>query len=210
MPWMGRRCLVVVLMASAVLVVACGGGGESLPWIDDFSDPASGWLAESDAAAEVAYHDGVMRVLVKFPNSLAWAFSERELSDFHLAVEATQVSGPDDNEYGVLVRVKDLDHFYRFSISGDGYYLVSKYDGEEWKVLSGDDWASSEAIHQGMAANLLEVVCQGETMGFFVNGVQLAEVRDSSYPRGGVGLYAGSFFEPGVEIHFDDWRVDSP
>jgi major membrane immunogen (membrane-anchored lipoprotein) len=210
MPWMSRQYLAVVLMASAVLVVACGGGGESLPWVDDFSDPASGWQAESDAAAEVAYYDGVMRVLVKSPNSLAWAYSERELSDFGLTVEATQVSGPDDNEYGVLVRVKDPEHFYRFSISGDGYYLVSKHDGEEWEVLSGEDWASSEAIHQGMAVNLLEVACRGETMVFLVNGIQLAEVRDSSYPRGGVGLYAGSFFEPGVEIHFDDWRVDSP
>ena len=47
-------------------------------------------------------------------------------------------------------------------------------------------------------------------MGFSVNGVQLAKVRDSSYPRGGIGLYAGSFFEPGVEIYFDDLRVDSP
>jgi hypothetical protein len=167
-------------------------------------------LAESDAAAEVAYQDGVMRVLVKLPNSLAWAFAERELSDLNLSVEATQVSGPDDNEYGVLVRMEDPDHFYRFSISGDGYYLVSKHDGEEWEALSGDDWAPSDAIHLGTASNLLEVVCQGEVMGFSVNGVQLAEVRDSSYPRGGIGLYAGSFFEPDVEVHFDDLRVDSP
>jgi hypothetical protein len=210
MPRMSRQCLAMVLMASAVLLAACGGGGEKLPWVDDFSDPASGWLAESDAAAEVAYHDGVMRVLVKLPNSLAWAFAERELSDFSLAVEATQVSGPDDNEYGVLVRMEDPDHFYRFSVSGDGYYLVSKHDGEEWEALSSDDWAPSDAIHQGTAANLLEVVCQGEVMGFSVNGVQLTEVRDSSYPRGGIGLYAGSFFESGVEVYFDDLRVDFP
>jgi uncharacterized protein YcbK (DUF882 family) len=58
--------------------------------------------------------------------------------------------------------------------------------------------------------NLLEIVCQGEEMGVWVNGVQLTEVRDSSYRRGGVGLYAGSFFEPGVEVYFDDLRVDSP
>jgi hypothetical protein len=210
MPRMGRQCLAVVLMAFAVLLVACGGGGGELPWVDDFSDPASGWLAESDAAAEIAYHEGVMRVLVKLPNSLAWAFAERELSDFSLTVEAAQVSGPDDNEYGVLVRMEDPDHFYRFSISGDGYYLVSKHDDEKWEALSGDDWAPSDAIHLGTAANLLKVVCQGDVMSFWVNGARLAEVRDSSYPRGGVGLYAGSFFEPGVEVYFDNLSVDSP
>jgi len=200
----GKRLLVVALV---VLLVACGGG--QLPWSDDFSDPASGWQAESDASAEVGYYEGVMRLLVKVPNRLAWASAGREFSDFHLAVEATQVAGPDDNEYGILVRVRDADHFYRFSISGDGYYQVSKYDGEEWVVLSGD-WTPSDAIQMGVATNLLEVVCQGTTMTFLANGVTLTQVEDRSYPRGDVGLYAGSFFEPGVEVHFDDLIVTEP
>ncbi len=200
-----RICAVVVW---AVLLVACGGG--ELPWADDFSDPASGWLAESDASAEVEYRDGVMHILVQAPNSLAWAAAEREFSDFRVTVEATQVGGPDNNEYGMLARMQDTDHFYCFSISGDGYYLISKYDGEEWELLSGDDWLSSDAIHLGTATNLLEIVCQGATMTFFVNGVQLAQVRDGSYARGDIGLYAGSFFEPGVNVHFDNLHVDSP
>ena len=200
----GKRLLVVAL---AVFLVACG--GEQLPWSDDFSDPASGWQAESDASAEVRCYEGVMSLLVKVPNRLAWASAGREFSDFRLAVEATQVAGPDDNEYGVLVRMRDADHFYRFSISGDGYYLVSKYDGGAWEVLNGD-WTSSAAIHLGAVTNLLEIVCRGATMTFLVNGVTLTQVEDSSYSRGDVGLYAGSFFEPGVEIHFDNLTVTKP
>ena len=200
----GKRLLVVALV---VFLVACG--GEQLPWSDDFSDPAGGWQAESDASAEVGCYEGVMRLLVKVPNRLAWASAGREFSDFRLAVEATQVAGPDDNEYGVLVRMRDADHFYRFSISGDGYYLVSKYDGGAWEVLNGD-WTSSAAIHLGAVTNLLEVVCRGATMTFLVNGVTLTQVEDGSYSRGDIGLYAGSFFEPGVEIHFDNLTVTEP
>ena len=200
----GKRLLVVALV---VFLVACG--GEQLPWSDDFSDPAGGWQAESDASAEVRCYEGVMRLLVKVPNRLAWASAGREFSDFRLAVEATQVAGPDDNEYGVLVRMRDADHFYRFSISGDGYYLVSKYDGGVWEVLN-DDWTSSAAIHLGAVTNLLEVVCRGATMTFLVNGVTLMQVEDGSYSRGDIGLYAGSFFEPGVEIHFDNLTVTEP
>ncbi len=200
----GKRLLVVALV---VFLVACG--GEQLPWSDDFSDPAGGWQAESDASAEVRCYEGVMSLLVKVPNRLAWASAGREFSDFRLAVEATQVAGPDDNEYGVLVRMRDADHFYRFSISGDGYYLVSKYDGGAWEVLNGD-WTSSDAIHLGAVTNLLEVVCRGATMTFLVNGVTLTQVEDGSYSRGDIGLYAGSFFEPGVEIHFDNLTVTEP
>ena len=197
----------MLVVALVVFLVACG--GDQLPWSDDFSDPAGGWQAESDASAEVRCYEGVMRLLVKVPNRLAWASAGREFSDFRLAVEATQVAGPDDNEYGVLVRMRDADHFYRFSISGDGYYLVSKYDGGAWEVLNGD-WTSSDAIHLGAVTNLLEIVCRGVTMTFLVNGVTLTQVEDSSYSRGDVGLYAGSFFEPGVEIHFDNLTVTEP
>ena len=203
----GRWFVSIISITLVVLLGACG--GEQAPWSDDFSDAASGWKAESDSSAEVGYHEGVMRILVKSPNRLAWASAGRELSDFRLTVEAIQVAGPDDNEYGLLVRMRDADHFYRFSISGDGYYLVNKYDGREWTVL-GDDWSPSDAILRGTATNVLEVVCHGTAMTFLVNGTELARVEDEDYSRGDVGLYAGTFFDPGVEVHFDNLVVTAP
>jgi hypothetical protein len=179
-----------------------------LPWNDDFSEPGT-WTAESDATAQVGVQDGVMRIHVAVPNQLAWASTGREFTDFHLTVEAAQIAGPDDNEYGVLVRMEDTDHFYRFSISGDGYYMVSKYDGESWEALSGD-WAVSDAIQPGVATNLLEIVCQGAMMTFSVNDVQLVQVEEESFISGDIGLYAGSFFESGVEVHFDNLSVEEP
>ena len=179
-----------------------------LPLEDDFSAPGT-WQAESDATAQVGVGEGVLRVHVAVPNQLAWASVGYRFSDFRLTVEASQVSGPDDNEYGVLVRMEDNSHFYRFSISGDGYYLVSKYDGEEWEEF-GSDWEFSEAIHLGAATNVLEVVCQKDTMTFSVNGVQLAQIEDGDYRSGDLGLYAGTFFEPDVEIHFDNLQVNQP
>jgi hypothetical protein len=193
-----------------MMLVGCGGDQEeALPWQDDFSTAESGWIVESDATAEVGYADGALRILINVPNGLAWAAAGREFSDFRLAVDATQVAGPDDNEYGVLVRMKDADNFYRFSISGDGYYLVSKYEEGQWEFLS-DDWAYAEAIHKGNATNRVEVVCQGPQMEFLVNGQQLVVLEDHTFSRGDVALYAGAFFTPGVEVHFDNFTIDRP
>jgi hypothetical protein len=181
----------------------------NLPWYDDFSDPASGWQTETDAGAEVGYREGVMRLFVQDANLLAWAFGGHEFSDFRLAVDATQVAGPNDNEYGVLVRIQDRKHLYRFSVSGDGYYQITKHAGEEWQLMTAE-WPQSDAIHTGAATNHLEVVCQGPTMAFFVNGVQLAQVEDADYRQGDIGLYAGAFYEAGVEIHFDNLSITEP
>jgi len=204
----GRAYLLVALVTAFGLLSGCA-AREPMSWSDDFSDAGSGWKAESDASAEADYWNGVMRILVKVPNRLAWVSMEREMADFRLTVDATQFAGPDDNEYGVLVRMMDAGHFYRFAVSGDGYYLVSKYDGEVWFPLTGD-WAPSSAIRSGQATNQMEIVCEGSYMRFNVNGELVAEVRDDSYPKGSVGLYAGSFFEPGVEVHFDNLTVTAP
>ncbi len=218
-----KRPLVAMAFILVALLALIGGGLKlfygrrgphvsmpkaDLPWSDDFSGPGD-WQAESDATAQVEARDGVMRIYIAAPNQLAWASTGREFSDFRLTVEASQIAGPDDNEYGVLARMEDTDHFYRFSISGDGYYMVSKYDGEKWEMLSGD-WKLSDAIQTGAATNLLEVICQGAALTFLVNGVQLVQVDDADYARGDVALYAGAFFEPDVEVHFDNLRVEQP
>ena len=69
---MNKRWFVTTLVVLAITAVACV-GEEQVSWTDDFSDPASGWQAESDASAEVGYSDGVMLVRIKAPNRLAWA-----------------------------------------------------------------------------------------------------------------------------------------
>ncbi|MCS7282072.1 MAG: hypothetical protein RMK65_09235 [Anaerolineae bacterium] len=188
---------------------ACGPRQEGeLPWEEDFSSPGT-WLLESDATAEVVIQDGVLRILVHAPNQLAWAAAGKDLRDFHLAVEATQVAGPDDNEYGILVRMQDRRNFYCFAISGDGYFLVSQFvDGIRQPL--GSDWAPSDAIRQGAETNVLEVTAQGNRFLFAVNGQTLAEVEDSRFSHGDIGLYAGSFYEGGVVVQFDHLRLTAP
>jgi hypothetical protein len=211
-PWTSREwgCRVVATCFPVLLTLLGGCTAESpLPWDDDFSNPASGWRAEADDSALVAYGEGVMQIVVHEPNHLAWTAAGRDLSDVLVTVEATQVDGPDDNEYGVLMRLQDNDHFYCFAISGDGYFRIALYQDEDRELLSGD-WLPSRYINRGQATNLLEVSCEGDRLTFLVNGFELGQVRDGALDHGDVGLYAGAFFQPGVEIHFDNFEATAP
>jgi hypothetical protein len=198
---------ILCILWGLFLLGACG-KGEGLPWEEDFSAPGA-WKLESDAAARVTVEGGALRISVLAPNQLAWASAGKDLRDFHLTVEASQVAGPDDNEYGVLVRMQDPRHFYAFSVSGDGYFLVSRFvDGVRQPL--GADWTPSDAVHPGTGKNILEVVAQGNRLTFVVNGQQLVQVEDDRFSHGDVGLYAGSFYEGGVEVQFDNLRVTAP
>ena len=197
--------LVVGLSLVLLTLAACGPSSVPEPWEEPFDEMGS-WQLSSDAAAEVAIAEGQLQIHVLQPGQIAWATAGRTFKDFHLRVEATQLAGPVDNEYGVLVRLEDDTQFYAFSISGDGYVRVARYADGIWMVL-GSDWTPQAAVHQGAATNVLEVEAHGTQFIFLVNGEQVAQVTDETLPDGDIGLYAGAFDEAGVQIAFDNLLI---
>ena len=200
-----RSWLVGAMLCVLVTTLLACEAAEHGPWTETFDD-AGDWQLSADAAASVAVTDGVLRIHVFELGQVAWAAASRTYSDFHLTVEATQVSGPDDNEYGVLVRMAGDQQFYVFSISGDGYARAAWYSSGSWNLL-GPDWMPSDAIHQGAATNVLEVEARGATFVFSVNGTPVLQVEDVQLTKGDVGLYAGAFNEADVVIDFDNLEV---
>ena len=175
---------------------------------DDFSSPRNAWLSEVTEQAEKGYEDGEFRITVYQPEYSTWSNPNppRDFADFALEVDARRVSGPLNNEFGVLVRYQpETDEFYLFAISSDGFYSVQKYQADEWQQLV--KWTESEAILRGEAVNRLRVTGQGAKMRFFVNGEPLAQVEDSSFRSGSVGLLASTNEKGGVAVAFDNLRV---
>ena len=117
------------------------------------------------------------------------------------------MAGPEDNEYGVLVRTQGDDHFYAFSVSGDGFVRAARYEKGVWTLL-GSDWTPHEAVRQGEATNHLEIRARGSAFTFRVNDVEVLQVEDNTLARGGVGLYAGAFEAPDVHITFDNLELE--
>lgn len=208
LPIRAWRWLAYALFGLLVLTVGagCAAASPAQPWQEDF-ESGDAWRLSSDAVAEVTVADGELRIHVLQPGQVAWASTERIWTDLHVAVDATQVSGPMDNEYGVLIRMDEDDHFYAFSISGDGYARVARFEDGAWNVL-GPDWTPVEAIRQGTATNHLEVIAEGTAFEFRVNEAVVAQVEDETLQRGHLGLYAGAFGEGGVMVAFDNLTVE--
>ena len=204
-----RPVWLLLIFVFALSVTACSGanGADSNAFTDSFDTPG-GWRISSDPEVEIAYANGGLSIEVKVIDRVAWSVAGRKIGDGIVSVSATPVGGPDDNAYGLVIRHVDDRNFYRFEISSDGFYAVQAPTGAlGWEYLV--DWTESEAIHRGRESNRLSVECQGPTMVFYANDVELARIQDDRFSEGDVGVIAGTFYvEPGTHILFDDFAVE--
>lgn len=119
-------------------------------------------------------------------------------------------AGAVDTAYGLIFQVQDDDHFYTFRVSGDGYFLVEKADGDELETLV--DWTVAEPFDlEEEAFNTLAVVGADGYYSLYVNGVQVGDFADDSYGAGSAGYLVENFDEEApAAFVFDDFWVGVP
>jgi len=177
---------------------------------DDFSDPNSGWERFSDERGSADYYRNHYQVIAELEKIIAWGVANRLYSDVSLVVEATKVSGTDNNYIGVMCRYQDLDNYYLFAIQSSGYYGIEKHKDGQDELLGSEYLQFSDAIHQGNTTNRFQVSCIGDTLTFYLNGIKLIEVKDSGLSSGDVGLAAAAFEVGNTEVLFDNFIARIP
>ncbi len=178
---------------------------------DDFSDPDSGWGdAESDAALR-EYRDGEYVIEVLDTGWFIWVNpGAGNLSNTHTTVTITNVGEAQDPTFGVMCNYQDEGAYHYMGIGPDGYYAIIRTDGEEDTFLTNDEnlWIQSDDIEINADSYTLEAICASDgTLTLIVNGVEIASAQDDTYTEGDIGLFAQSFAEAPVEVHYDDLTV---
>lgn len=139
----------------------------------------------------------------------AWTFAGKSFSDVKIEVDVNKISGANVNEFGIICNATDNRHFYAFVIGTDQTYMIWKQNGDGESTLI--DWRSSSAIKTGTTENHISTICNDGNLTFFVNGIELASVYDTSYSAGDVGVILGSFEEnTPVSAYFDNFNVSNP
>ena len=171
---------------------------------DEFSDPASGWDRHTDANGITEYENGKYRILVNKSSTLIWANPHKNFNGpVGIEVDVTKSGGPDKNEFGVICGYRDAANYYRFMISSDGYAGIVRIKDGQHSYLLGDKLQPADAIRQGAATNHIRADCAGSEMTLSVNQQKIVGASDPSYSGGDIGLIAGSYDTPGVDILFD-------
>ncbi|HJX36975.1 MAG TPA: hypothetical protein VJ714_00115, partial [Anaerolineae bacterium] len=127
------------------------------------------------------------------------------LRDLVLEVDAAQVSGEKNNEYGLVYGYQDEDNYYELAISGDGYVGFFAKERGRWQTISA--FRGNEAINQGNAVNRLRLEVTAGAFNFYVNGEPALQEFDTRLSQGSIGFGCGSFGEPGLHCSFDNLKI---
>ncbi|MES0361148.1 MAG: carboxypeptidase-like regulatory domain-containing protein, partial [Anaerolineales bacterium] len=175
-------------------------------YIDDFSDPNSGWPNFEDENKRYEYVGGEYEILEKNANSWAGASPDFQASDYLVGVDVRSTSGVIGSHGIIFGLTGDWSGFYTFEIDPEGYYTIWKYQNNGWKNLF---VKYSPVINTTTELNRLMVKRVGTSIEVYANGNLLTSITDKTYTgMGYVGLIVSSFDEINVEARFDNFYVN--
>jgi hypothetical protein len=175
------------------------------------------WDVYNDRETRAEYEVNRLLLAIDVPDEVAWSLLQdngAEFGDVALDLDVTALAGPTDNSFGLIFRYKDRWNFYSFDVSSDGYYRLQLRRGTsntDWQAHKLIDWTPSAAVRPGLdQPNHLRLVAKGTAFTLIINGQTVNQFTDTTLSRGRIGVSAGSFQEPGVQIAFDNLVVSNP
>lgn len=204
---------VFLFIAAALLLAACDSPALTPSrspdlFRDDFSQDIGLWETFDEPNATTQIADGRLAIAISAADTVAFSLAAINLTDFDLTVATSLTGGGFANGYGVIFRYIDNNNFYRFDISGDGLWGVSRRQDDRW--ISIVELEPSQAINTGPALNTLRIVARGDDFVFNANGTELGQVTDSNLPVGRIGLFASTFDDPNTQVSFDNLNIVQP
>ena len=175
---------------------------------EQFENTRTGWARFSNENGIMDYDGGGYRILVQQPQLNIWSTPEKDFADVRLEADVIKLNGPDENRMGLICRYRGGDYYF-FIISNDGYYVIGKFIGGLTLLLGQSEMQASGAIQTG-TMNHLRADCIGDKLTFYINFSEVASATDADFSTGDVGVLAGAFSEPGVDVLFDNFVVIQP
>lgn len=217
-----RYAVIVMRIFFGFLLITCLAACSALPtqqpqalpsgsvlFQDDFASASTGWDRMLVQEGVMDYDGGGYRILVNALQTNFWSTPNKNFTDVRLEVDTGKLAGPDENRIGLLCRFNGKDYYF-FIITSDGFYGIGLFKDGQAVLLGQSELLSSANINKGLAINHLRADCVGQTLTFYVNGFQIAQAQDATLPSGDVGMLAGTFATPGVDIIFDNFVALQP
>lgn len=206
---------VVSLLALAMLLTGCksiedsvrtpliGFGDIEAEYHFDSSQTSWDTFRLPDDAAYFAVTDGALTGSVVADRGYVWSLNQPEYSNISIKATIQQTQGSSGNGFGVMCRADNDGNGYYFVLSSAGQFAILKAEPGISNPTQLVKWQSSGAVKQDRDVNNIEAICLDDYLSFTVNGVFIAEARDSTFKSGHVGVVLGAVAQT-LWVRFDD------
>lgn len=198
-----------IFFLSFLFLLLAGCTSASGPYAENF-DSAGSWATGENDQSRGLVAGGVYDFTVFTDTGIYWASAGEQFGDGIYEVEATAISGPEDNGFGMVFMVDDATgSFYLFEISADGFVWIGRCEGnckENMDILVEGGWFESGAVKQSLGVtNRLRVDADSGNLTFFVNNQEVGQAFDDTFTQGNIGVAVETIGLGDVQIHFDNY-----
>lgn len=171
------------------------------PYIDDFSDPNSGWPVSVSGSTTYQYIDGEYEIYHDDANKWVGVTIGHVMENTETVVIEGRLANNHDGVLGLVFGLNnDWSNFYTFEILPQHQiYAILHYNSQTgWSTISS---GNSTAINTDSQVNELKIRGTGSSQNFYINDTY---VTWTDMHSGHVGISGGSF-ESNVRIRYDNY-----
>jgi len=177
---------------------------------DDFS--STGWGTGTDSDSSVEYANGALQMIVNTKNWFVWSTpNDEDYQNVHMEVTAINNDTDPTTAFGILCNQQTVDDsFYYFAITPAGQYAIAEASlvASDMFLTNEDKWEYSDFIKKNADSYRIGADCGNGTLTLYVDGQQVASVKDDTYTSGGVALFVWSGEEAtSANISYDDFLM---
>ena len=177
---------------------------------DDFS--STGWGTGTDSDSSVEYDNGTLKMVVNTKNWFVWSTpNDQDYENIHMEVTVLNNDTDPTTAFGIMCNQQTVgDSFYYLAITPAGQYAIAEASlaASDVFLTNEDKWEYSDLIQKNAASYRIGADCGNGTLTLYVDGQQVATVKDDSYKNGGVALFVWSGEEAtSANVSFDDFLM---
>lgn len=166
----------------------------------DVDDPKMGVYSDRGALVFDLQDDYLWPYILYDP----WTYQ-----DVRVDFEAENL-GNNNNMVALICRYDPDRGWYEFNVTNSGLYDIYYYDAIQLKDYQRLYNGGSTAINMGQATNTYSIVCQGNNLSLYINGVLARTIQDSHLKEGQVGFSVSSFENYPVIVNLNWFAVSEP
>lgn len=180
---------------------------------DDFSGD-SNWGTLTDTNSAVEYQDNTLHMQIFRENFVIWSTpNDQDYRNVHMEVTVDTNDTDPTTAFGFICaqQPKNWSFYYLAVTPGGEYAIIKATDGESDVFLTGENgWAVSDLITRNAASYRVGGDCGNGRVTLYLDGREIASVRDNTYGTGSVGLFTWSGANASsADVNFDDFLLTS-